>query len=332
MPGGRTHRRAHGGARSWTTFLILCGLLALPAAARAQTTHLIVVVGVGGTDEHTTRFHDWGAKIVDAAEKMGVAEGNIAYLADRPERVQPRSASRSTRENVTKALAEAAARSKPDDEIFVVLLGHGSYDGRQAAFNLPGPDLAAADYQLLLEKFPTQRVVFVNTASSSGAFVPVLAGPGRTIVAATRTGGERNETRFPEFFVEALTSDAADQDRNGRVSIYEAFEAARTQVEATYKQTGHILTEHATLDDGMEGKLAAMQFLAPARSRSTEMADASPELKAAVEERDRLEREINELRLQKDRMDAERYESELERLVTELALKSRAIRELEAKK
>ena len=78
----------------------------------------------------------------------------------------------------------------------VHVCGLGSFDGRTAAFNLPGPDLTAEEYKPLLEKLRLQRVVFVNTASSSGAFLSVLAGPGRTIVTATKTGGERNETEL----------------------------------------------------------------------------------------------------------------------------------------
>ena len=73
-----------------------------------------------------------------------------------------------------------------------------------------------------------------------GAFVS-LAGPGRIIVTATKTGGERNETRFPAFFVEAFGDEAADRDRNGRVSALEAFDYA-PRVVASYEQGGHILT------------------------------------------------------------------------------------------
>ncbi len=93
-------------------------------------------------------------------------------------------------------------------------------------------------------------MVFVNTASSSGEFLKGLAGPGRTIVTATRTGGERNETRFPAFFVEAFTGDGADRDRNGRISVQEAFDYARTKVQQAFEREGYILSEHATLDDG----------------------------------------------------------------------------------
>ena len=136
-----------------------------------------------------------------AAKKHGLPDEAITYLAERTELDPARIKLRSTRENVTAAFADLAKRAKVNDEIIVLLIGHGTFDGKTAAFNLPGPDLTAADYAKLLEKFPTQRIAFIHTGSSSGAFVPVLAGPARTIVAATRTGGERNETRFPEYFV-----------------------------------------------------------------------------------------------------------------------------------
>jgi hypothetical protein len=305
-------------------------LSTLPAAA--QDTHLLVIVGVGGSEEHSALFHKWASAAVDAARKTGVPDGNVMYLGERPDADPSRIRGRSTRENVTKAFTDLATGTKPDDELFVLLIGHGTFDGRQGAFNLPGPDLSAPDYATLLDRFKTQRIVFVNTASSSGAFLQPLAGPGRTVITATKTGGERNETRFPGFFVEALAGDAADRDRNGRVSVLEAFDYARTMVAAAYEKGGHILTEHATLDDGSEGKIAAMQFLSPSRSRSADMANANPELRALVEQREALERQINILQQRKNTMAAAQYEEQLEKLLTELALKTRAIRELETQK
>jgi hypothetical protein len=287
---------------------------------------------VAGSEEHAKRFHGWASAIVDSAKQSGLPEANITYLADKPEQDASRIRGRSTRENVTKALTDIGSGARSDDELFVILIGHGTFDGRQAAFNLPGPDLTAADYATLLDRFTTQKVVFVNTASSSGAFLSVVAGPGRTIVTATKTGGERNETRFPEFFVEAFQDQKADSDRNGRLSILEAFEYARVRVATSYEQSGHIPTEHPTLNDGSDGKLAAMLYLAPRRSRSTEMAGASAELRGLLEEQEALEQQVATLRLRKDTMDQATYEKELERLVTELALKTRAIRDLEAKK
>jgi hypothetical protein len=312
--------------------LLLASLLFLATPAAAQDVHLLVIAGVGGDEAHSTQFNKWATTVIDAANKYGLPETSITYLAERTELDPARIKQRSTRENVLAAFADLAKSAKPNDEIIVLLIGHGTFDGKIAAFNLPGPDLAAAEYAKLLEKFPTQRIAFIHTGSSSGAFVPVLAGPARTIVAATRTGGERNETRFPEYFVQALASDEADSDRNGRVSILEAFEFAKNRVAASYEKGGHLLTEHATLDDGSEGKFASTQYLAPPRSRSAEMAKADPKLRALVEERDALDKEIAALRLKKNQMTDEAYQQQLEKLVTDLALKDRAIRELEAKK
>lgn len=309
--------------------LLSAGAPARPAGA--QDTHLIVVTGVAGDEEHAAQFHKWAAAIVGAAKRLGVPDANVAYLADRPDQ-DPGIRARATKDNVTKALADTAARARANDEVFIVLIGHGSFDGRVGAFNLPGPDLAVAEYSKLLDRFALQRVVFVNTASSSGAFLQPLAGPGRIIVTATKTGGERNETRFPEYFVEALQGEAADRDRNGRVSMLEAFDYARTKVATSYEQGGHILTEHAVLDDGSEGKLAATLFLAPRPSRSAAAATADPALRALLEQRDALEDQVAALRLKKDGMDPERYEQELEALLTDLAIKTKAIRDLEAKK
>ena len=319
--------------RRWPLVL---GLLALMGAsarpAAAQDTHLLVIVGVGGSEEHSAKFHGWATAVVDAAKEHGIAEGNVTYLGQQPGPEPGSPSARATRESVTQAFADIAKRAAPNDEVFVLLIGHGSFDGRQAAFNLSGPDLAAPDYARLLERLALQRVVFVNTASSSGAFLPVLAGPGRTIVTATKPGGERNETRFPEFFVEALAGEEADRDRNGRVSALEAFDYARTRVVNSYEQGGHLLTEHAALDDGSEGKFAATQYLAPPRSRTAEMANADPALRLLVEERDGLEQQVAALQQRKGSLDPAAYEQQLEKLLTDLALKSREIREFEAQK
>jgi hypothetical protein len=319
---------AHGVARA-VGLAVFMALFAAAAPAFAQDTHLLVIVGVGGDEDHVKAFNKYALAIMDAAKKHGMPDANITYLGENPEPSGGRMKARSTRENVTKAFTDLATAAKAVDEVFVVLIGHGSFDGRQAAFNLPGPDLTADDYKALLAKFPTQKVVFVNTASSSGAFVQPLAGPARTIVAATKTGGERNETRFAQYFAEAFDTDSADRDRNGRVSVQEAFDYAAQKVKAAYEQEGHILTEHATLDDSNQGKLAATQFLAPERSRTAAAQAADPALRTLLEQRDTLERQVAELRLRKDSMDAKQYDDQLEKLLTDLALKTRAIRDFE---
>jgi hypothetical protein len=297
-------------------------LCATPAVA--QQTHLLVITGVPGDEEHAKQFQKWADTFVDAAKKKdAVPDANITVLGDR----------RATKEGVEKAFADISARVKPSDSVIVLLIGHGSFNGQQAAFNLPGPDLSVAEWTKLLEKLPAQRVGFVNTSSSSGAFLPAIAAPGRVVITATKTGGERNETQFPEFFVAAFNDPSADRDRNGHVSLAEAFEYAKAKVVQAFQQKGLLLTEHATMDDGGEGQLASSMFLGIGRADSTLAADTSdPAVKQLVDEKDAIDRQIAALKLRKNGMPEAQYEEQMEKLLTELALKTKAIRDLQAKK
>jgi hypothetical protein len=303
---------------------VLSWLILAAKPAGAQQTHILVVTGVAGDDEHAKKFEKWAASFVEAAKKKdAVPEANITLLHDRS----------ATKDGVEKAFADIAARAKPNDGVFVLLIGHGSFDGRVATFNLMGPDLSAADYAKLLGKFTSQRVVFVNTASASGAFLQTLAAPGRVVVTATKTGGERNEPDFPEYFVAAYNDEAADRDRNGHVSVAEAFEYAKTKVTQAFQQKGYLLTEHATLEDGGEGQLAATMFLGTGRSEAALKVDMTdPAARALVAERDAIEQRIAALKLMKPSMDEAAYEAQMEKLLTDFALKTKAIRELQPKK
>ena len=294
------------------------------ASAAAQQTHILVVVGVPGDEEHAQKFQKWATTFVDAAKKKdAVPEDNIRVLTDR----------QATRENVEKAVAVFATRARPTDGVVILLIGHGSFDGRQAAFNLPGPDLTSTDWARLLGTLKVGHVAFVNTSSASGAFLPTVASPGRIIVTATRTGGERNETEFAEYFVGAFTDEAADRDRNGHVSIGEAFEYAKTKVAQAFQQKGLILTEHATMDDGSGGQLASTVYLGTGRAETALHVDMSdPELRALATERDALEQRIAALKLKKASTDEAQYDAQMEQLLTDLALKTKSIRDRQAKK
>ena len=301
---------------------LCCVLCAAPALA--QQTHLLVITGVPGDEEHAQQFQKWATTFIETAKKKdSVADANVTFLAER----------RATREGVQKAFADLAARVKPTDGVVVLLIGHGSFDGTRAAFNLPGPDLTVEEWATLVGKLPAQRVAFVNTSSSSGAFLAAMAGPGRVIVTATKTGGERNETQFPEFFVAAFGDNAADRDRNGHVSIAEAFEYAKMKVVQAFQQKGLLLTEHATMDDGGEGRLAATMFLGIGRAEGTLAVDTSdPAMKKLVDEKDAIDQQIAALKLKKGAIDEAQYDAQMEKLLTDLALKTRAIRDLQAKK
>lgn len=309
-------------------------LLGAPAVrAAAQDSHILVVTGVAGDEAHAKQFHAWATKLLDAAKtRDGVPDANITYLAEKTETDAARIRGRSTREAVTQAVASIAAKAKPGDQVVIVLIGHGSFDGTVGAFSLPGPDLTAADWAAELAKLSAQKVAFINTSSSSGAFLPTVAAPGRTVVTATKTGGERNEAKFGEFFVEAFGDAAADADRNGHVSVLEAFNYANNKVTKAYEQEGLLRTEHAAIDDGGGGKLAATQFLTAHPSDGGLKVDVSdPVMRGLVAEREAIQKDIDALKARKDGVDPARYDQDMERLLTNLALKTKAIRDREAK-
>jgi len=308
------------------------------SAASAQSIHLAVIVGLAGEPEHAELFQRWASTLLDASAKLGVED--VIYLAEKPEVDPKRVTGKSTKDEIVKAFAKLAA-AKEEDVVFVVLIGHGTFDGKVAKFNVPGPDLTPADFEPLLKAIKSRHVVFVNTASASGPFMEALAGPGRTVVTATRTGSERFATLFGGYFVDALAGTDADADKNRRISVLEAFNYAKREVATAYEREGIMLTEHPLLSDsggagvadptpdGQQGKVAAVLSLGSTTSGDTLPTD--PKLRALYQQRRELERRVEALKLLKGSMPADRYASELEKLVTDLALKTREIRELEKK-
>ncbi len=302
-----------------------------------QDTHVLVITGLGGDPVYSERFLEWGVAFVDAAgETSAIPAKNITYLAE-DAAAHPRIQGRSTRDNVDEAFTDLAAHSQPGDNIFVVLIGHGSYTNGESRFNLAGPDLTAEDFGLHLDQLTDRRVAFVNLASASGEFVKALSGAERTIVTATRTGRERNETVFGGYFVDAFAGASADLDKDGRVSVWEAFEFARTEVAREYETSNRIATEHPVLDDNgdgegstelvdaVDGAFARTMFLAPDPTLAAARATDDPMLRALLEQRVDLERRIEELRALRGQIDQDRYDSDLEELLIELALTNREI-------
>jgi hypothetical protein len=306
----------------------------------AAVTHLVIVVGLGGEPQYTEAFDALALSMVQAAEKKyAVPSAEIRYLGEKP--AEPGVAAyrgRSTRENVEKTLGAVAEAARPGDLVFVLLIGHGSFQAGEARFSLPGPDMSAADFAPLLARLSGPEVVFVNTASASGDFVKALSGKGRTVVTATKSGMERNETEFARYFVEAFTTDKADADKDERVSVLEAFNYAHREVERFYETEHRLLTEHAVLDDdGGGGGLAARLFLgetaaATAAAASGASPSADPRLAELQRQRRDVEQQIARLKAGKEQMAVDKYEDALEALLLDLARRDEEIRRYEGKR
>jgi len=322
--------------------LLLGPILAVPAAG--QDTHLLVVVGLGGDPAYRELFHEWAVETVSAAEeRLGVSRDRITYLGERPDDSPEIIDARSTSENLAASLARISGAAGPRDRVLILLIGHGTGDGTEVEFNLPGPDLTPEALEVMLADFSTQTVAVVNTSPSSGPFVAGLSGPNRVILTATRTAQEKNETQFGGFFVQGLTEDDSDLNKDGRISLLEAFQYAHREVERFYETRNLLATEHALLDDNgdgegstelgddaADGRLAASFWLgggglAGARAEVPDSLIDS-ELLRLYQEKAELEARVLELRGLRAQMEESRYERELEALLVELALKNREIR------
>ena len=308
-------------------------------ASAQEQTHALIVVGLGGNADYRDRFHNQAVALREAfTSKHGMLSEHVTYLGERPESAPEIVTDKSTRDNVLSYLSTIAQQMGSSDRLLVILIGHGTSDQAEARFNITGPDLSPSDLQMALTGFPTQTLALVHTGSASGGFLEPLSGPNRIIITATRTQRERNATEFAQFFVEAITGESADLDKDERVSLLEAYQYARDEVIRFYEDENEILTEHAVLDDNgdgtgseevglnePDGSLAA-GFQLGGISVTEEEINQDPELARLYEERRQIQARITELRVLRDAMQEEAYMAAMEELLVELALKNREIR------
>ena len=325
----------------WLGLLLAFGL---QSATVQGNTWLLVVSGVGGDAEHRASFVDLSLAMIDAAlERYGMPEDRIVYLAERVDLAPGRVDGRSTRAELDGAIGRIAASAAAGDQVMILLIGHGSAQGREARFALPGPDVGPADLAIMLAALGDQRVALVNTAAASGGFVAELSAPNRAVITATRGPQQLEETLFPRFFVEAFVSGGADLDKDERVSVLEAFRYATAEVQRAYESDGRLRTEHALLDDNgdgtgsqdpdpQEGDGSLARLLALGRPLATAAGTPSidgtsdPELRALLARRAELQAAVDALRLLKDEMQEDLYFDELEKLLVEIAELDAAVR------
>ncbi len=300
--------------RNAVTAVMFCVVLTLQARA---VTYFVIVSGLGGEPDYEQRFTAT-AKELDLALK---AEGPTAHVA-------MLTGANATAAQLRDALAAVAREAKPDDDFALILIGHGSFDGVEYKFNLVGPDMTAAQIAELCDKIPVQRQLIVNTTSASGGAVQVFERPGRAVIAATKSGTEKNATVFARYWVEAFQDPSAHTDHSDSVSAMEAFVYAARKTADFYDSQKRLATEHAVFNDTGSGEpvrvagdgqgklLASFNLL---RSGATAQAASDPARRALLEQKDDLEKKIDMLKYQKAALDPKVYKEELTDALIKLA-------------
>lgn len=303
--------------------------VAYASPAAAGDNYALVVTGASGGDAYAAKYDGWRRSFVSTLrDKFAYPADHVAVLAEKEEA----GVARSTREQVQRTVADLRARLTKDDLLVVLLIGHGTAAGDEdAKFNLVGPDLSASEWAGLLKGLAS-RLVFIDTTSVSFPFMRKLAGPGRVVVTATDSSAQEFETVFAEWFIKALPEMAADADKNGRVSMLEAFTYASAGVRRWYDERSQLPTERPLLDDdgdgvgreaqdpGSDGTLARGTYLQVAG----EPVDAP--LRALAARRAALEAQVDALKARRSAMPSDAYQTELERLLLELARISAELR------
>lgn len=305
---------------------------AFPIAVTAQSggRFALIIQGTSGDPSFAKLHRSWLDRLAATLRsKAGLDAAHLFVLAEQPNEGEQRA----TAESVRATLTKLSATLKPDDLLFVMLIGHGGGEGPDAKFNLVGPDLAIPEWNNLLKPI-SGRIVVVDATSSSFPYLAGLSAPGRVVITATNSYAQKYHTVFADAFIEALAASSADADQNGRISVLEAFNHASRLVAQHYGQDKRLATENAVLDDngdgvgrnasatGPDGVVAAVTYLDVVAVPKV----ADPEVQALLVKRQELTDQVDALRRRQPDMTPADFDREFEALIIELALVSREVR------
>jgi hypothetical protein len=310
--------------------LLICAALNAPAQASTPVADarptVVVVVGAEGSAEYAPEFAKAADRWSAAAKQAPAKYVEVGREGNGKDEDKQR----------LKAVLDAEASKDAAGPLWVVLIGHGTFDGKEAKFNLRGPDVS--DQELADWLKPCRRpLAVIDCSSSSAPFLNKLSGEGRVVITATQSGNEIHFARFGDQMSAAIADPAADLDKDGQTSLLEAYLAASHRVDEFYKQAGRLATEHALLDDNGDARgtpanwFQGIRATRPAKDgtpldgprahqwhlvmSATEQA-MPPELRAR---RDALELKIESLRAKKATLAEADYYAQLDALLLDLA-------------
>lgn len=288
----------------------VCGLLLLAAFQPVHAdTYSLIVSGLGGEPEYEQKFREQATTLAEAAHTLTGDASKAVTLA----------AQQADRNSVRRELRALAAKAGPDDAVIVTLIGHGSFDGEEYRFNLPGPDVTATELGALFDQLRANRQLIVNATSASGAVIERWKSERRIVITATKNGGERTATRFAKYWVQALAKPDADINKDEIVTVAEAFDFASRRVAGEFESEKSLATEHARLEGSGADRFQVARFGVAAR------VTADPELNELFAQRVRLERDLDGVKQRRQVIAEGAYYNELEGVLVRIASLQRQI-------
>jgi hypothetical protein len=289
-------------------------LVALEAQAR---TFYVIVAGLGGEPDYEQRF----TAAANDLERIFKSAGTTAT-------VYALVGAQATAARFRDTMNTIEHEAKAEDDFALILIGHGSFDGVEYKFNLPGPDVTAAEIAAMCDRVASRRQLIVDTTSASGGAMEALEKPGRAVIAATKSGTEKNATVFIRYWVDALQDPSADADKSESLSAMEAFLYAKQKTAAFYDAEKRLATEHAVFNDVGHGEpvrepgngqgllLSNFTLL---RLGPSQLAANDPARRALLDKKEELEQKIDSLKYRKAAMDAADYKKQLTDALVELS-------------
>lgn len=330
---GRAHRVVRRVLRLLVSGAVLVASstgLVSTAAAQTGGRYALLIQGASGEEQYAKMHRQWVDSLAGTLrDTFGYDASRVIVVAEQARTGE----TRATAENVRTVVAGLARTLTAEDQLLVVLIGHGTGQAEDAKFNLVGPDLGVSEWAGLLKSVRASMAI-VDTTSASFPYLAGLAAPGRVVITATSSYAQRYHTVFPDAFARALVDADADQNKDGRISILEAFTHASRLVQQHYEQRGTMATETAAIDDTGDGKgrmatvesppnsVAALWYLnAPRVATSTD-----PETQKLLARQQTLTAQVDDLRRRQSSMPADEFTRQFEALLTELAEVSREVR------
>ena len=222
------------------------------------------------------------------------------------------------------------------EPLWIVFIGHGTFDGRTASLNLNGPDVSSQQMAEMLQA-AKRPIAFIACASCSSPFINALSAPNRIVISATKDGNQIQYSRFGDAMSQAISGLDADINRDGQTSLLEAWLFASRRTAEFYSTEGRLATEHALLDDNGDSKGTRAEVYEGDRLktnlenadqldgnqasrwhfiRSEEERRLSPEQRQT---RDDLEQQLEELRQRRDTLSEAEHLLQLEAILVPLA-------------